>query len=70
MIFVGVTTITAAVLNIKNIYYPQVLDRTTIVPDFINMVLTGSILICIALIFYNAVPLWMRAPGRNSRLGL
>jgi len=59
MAFVGVTTITAAFLNIRNIYLPQVLDRATLVPGLINLILTGSILVSVAIIFYNAVPKWI-----------
>jgi hypothetical protein len=61
MIFFGVTTIMAAVLNIKNIYIPQVLEPETLMPGLINLVLTISILVCVAIIFYNAIPLWIRA---------
>jgi carbon starvation protein len=67
MIFVGVTTLTAAVLNIKNIYLPQVEEKTTIFPGVINLVLTLSIMICVAIIFSNALPKWIRAyKERNS----
>jgi carbon starvation protein len=67
MIFVGITTMTAAYLNIKNIYLPQVEDKTTIVPGLINLVLTLSIMICVAIIFSNALPKWIRAHReRNS----
>jgi len=34
MIFVGVTTLTAAFLNIKNIYLPQVYVKETLVPCY------------------------------------
>ena len=61
MIFVGVTTMTAAFLNIKNIYVPQVRVSTTLVPGLINLILTGSIIICVVIIFYNAVPKWITA---------
>jgi carbon starvation protein len=61
MIFVGVTTMTAALLNIRNIYIPQVSEKTTLVPGLINLILTGSIIICVVIIFYNAVPKWIRA---------
>jgi carbon starvation protein len=61
MVFVGVTTMTAAFLNIKNIYVPQVRVSTTLVPGLINLILTGSIIICVVIIFYNAVPKWLRA---------
>lgn len=61
MIFVGVTTITAAYLNIKNIYIPQTGEPTTMVPGLINLILTLSILICVFVLFYNAVPKWIKA---------
>jgi len=59
MIFVGITTITAAFLNIKNIYIPQATQASTAVPGLINLILTLSILICVFIIFYNAVPKWI-----------
>jgi carbon starvation protein len=61
MIFVGVTTITAAFLNIKNIYIPQAKESVTMVPGLINLILTVSILVCVFVIFYNAVPGWIKA---------
>jgi carbon starvation protein len=61
MTFVGVTTLTAAFLNIKNIYFPQVMDSSTFVPGLINLILTVSIIICVVIIFYNAVPKWIAA---------
>jgi len=65
MTFVGVTTMTAAFLNIKNIYLPQVMESATRVPGLINLILTISILICVVVIFYNAVPKWI--DGFRSR---
>lgn len=61
MIFVGVTTITAAYLNIKNIYIPQVRESGTMIPGLINLILTLCILICVFIIIYNAVPKWIKA---------
>jgi carbon starvation protein len=61
MVFVGVTTMTAAYLNIKNIYIPQVTVSATLVPGLINLVLTMSIMICVVIIFYNALPKWISA---------
>jgi carbon starvation protein len=61
MLFVGVTTTTAAYLNIKNIYIPQIEETSTRVPGLINFVLTLSIIVCVLIIFYNAVPKWIRA---------
>ncbi len=61
MVFVGVTTMTAAYLNIKNIYIPQVKETATFIPGLINLILTLLIIICVVIIIYNAVPQWIRA---------
>jgi carbon starvation protein len=61
MTFVGVTTLTAAFLNIKNIYLPQVQIQTTLVPGIINLVLTVLIIICVFVILLNAIPKWIKA---------
>ncbi len=61
MVFVGVTTMTAAFLNIKNIYVPQVEAAETLIPGLINLILTLAIMICVLIIFYNAVPKWIKA---------
>ncbi len=61
MTFVGVTTLTAAILNIKNIYIPQINDRLTLVPGIINFVLTLAIIICVFIVLINAIPDWFRA---------
>jgi len=69
MIFVGVTTLTAAFLNIKNIYLPQVYVKETLVPGVINLALTVAIIICVFVILFNAVPGWIRAiSGKNVPL--
>jgi len=60
MIFVGVTTLTAAFLNIKNIYLPQIHVQETMVPGLINLALTLLIIICVFVIISNAVPRWIR----------
>ncbi len=59
MIFVGVTTVTAAFLNMKNIYLPQLRLTATRIPGLINLILTVCILICVVIIFYNALPKWV-----------
>jgi carbon starvation protein len=66
MLFVGITTMTAAFLNIKNIYIPQVTDKATLLPGMINLVLTVSIIICVIIIFYNAVPKWVEAYKKKN----
>jgi carbon starvation protein len=68
MIFVGVTTLTAAFLNIRNIYLPQLNEKVTLVPGLINLALTGSIIICVFIIFYNAVPRWLRVISGKRKI--
>lgn len=64
MTFVGVTTMTAAILNIKNIFIPQAIASATRVPGIINLILTISIIISALIILYNAIPKWIKA-ARN-----
>ncbi|HEX2976980.1 MAG TPA: carbon starvation protein A, partial [Bacteroidales bacterium] len=59
--FVGVTTITAAILNIKNIYLPQLASELTRTPGIINLILTLCILVSVFVILFNAVHGWIRA---------
>jgi carbon starvation protein len=61
MTFVGITTITASFLNMRNIYLPQIKVSATFVPGMINLILTLSILMCVMIIFYNAAPKWVKA---------
>lgn len=61
MTFVGITTMTAAFLNIKNIYIPQVGEAATMIPGLINLILTLSIIISVIIIIFNAIPNWFRA---------
>jgi carbon starvation protein len=61
MVFVGVTTLTAGFLNIKNIYLPQSGIAATRLLGMINMILTVCIMICVLVIIYNAIPGWLRA---------
>lgn len=69
MVFVGVTTLTAGFMNIKNIYLPQVHDAATRVPGLINLILTICIIICVFIIISNAVPRWIRSAAA-TRTGL
>jgi carbon starvation protein len=61
LIFVGTTTMTAAFLNIKNIYFPQLFVQATRTPGIINLVLTVCIIICVFVILINAIPGWIKA---------
>ncbi len=60
MTFVGITTMTAAFLNIKNIYLPQIFEQSTRTPGVINLILTACIIICVLVILLNAIPSWLK----------
>jgi carbon starvation protein len=68
MTFVGVTTLTAAFLNIKNIYLPQLNVKTTLIPGLINLALTVTIIICVFIILFNAIPGWFKAISGKKTL--
>jgi carbon starvation protein len=61
MTFVGVTTLTAGFLNMKNVYLPQSHDPLTRIPGSINLILTLFIMVCVIVILYNAIPKWIKA---------
>jgi hypothetical protein len=58
MAFVGITTLTASIMNIWNLYWPQMLVKSTFVMGFINTAMSLIIIICVGLILGNAVPKW------------
>ncbi|HPT14071.1 MAG TPA: carbon starvation protein A [Bacteroidales bacterium] len=59
MLFVGITTLTAGFLNMKNIYYPQLLDPAKSVQGIINFSLTAIIIVCVVIVFADAIPKWI-----------
>lgn len=60
MIFVGVTTVIAGIKNVFLIYYPQLSEQGKLIQGSINIGLTIVILICVFVIFINAVPKWIK----------
>jgi carbon starvation protein len=66
LVFIFVITFTAGIENIMNIYYPQVLNPSTMIQGIINLSLTGIIMICALSIFFDAVPKWMRAINKKE----
>lgn len=60
MTFVGITTITGGVMNMLNIYIPQMTGENTRVQGTINTVLTGIILVCVMLIILEATQKWVK----------
>ncbi len=60
MIFVGITTITGGLMNMINIYIPQMGNTITRVQGTINTLLTSIILICVLLIIFEATRKWIK----------
>lgn len=65
MIFVGITTITGGLMNMINIYIPQISVDKTQVQGTINTLLTMLILICVLLIIIEAMRKWFK--GKTIR---
>ena len=67
-VFIGFTTLYAGFSNIINIYFPQVLKSGTLVQGIINLTLSGVIIFCACVVFFNAIPKWIKAysNGRNQ----
>ena len=60
MTFVGITTITGGVMNMLNIYIPQIANEKTSVQGTINTLLTSIILVCVVLIISVATQKWIK----------
>lgn len=60
MLFVGITTLTAGIKNIFNLYIPQMMEPKTQLAGGLNLVLTVLIVFCVLVIFFNAVPKWFK----------
>jgi carbon starvation protein len=61
MLFVGITTVTAGILNLRNLFIPQVFVAATRTQGIINTSLTILILFCVVSVIVDAVPRWVRA---------
>jgi carbon starvation protein len=66
MIFVGITTIIAGIMNITGIYIPQLDEPRQFTIGLINMILTLVILACVLLILKDSIPIWYRAWRNKS----
>jgi len=67
MTFVGITTLTGGVMNMINIYLPQMMVAETRVQGTINTFLTGIILVCVGLIILEATQKWIK-PNPSATL--
>ncbi|MCE1198728.1 MAG: carbon starvation protein A [Marinilabiliales bacterium] len=65
MIFVGTTTVTGGILNLKNIYFPQIWVESSRMQGWINASLTLVILLCVSLILIEAASKWFFPKKRN-----
>jgi carbon starvation protein len=61
MVFVGITTITACIMNITGIYIPQISQPGGRITGIVDLALTIVILICALIIIADATPAWVRA---------
>lgn len=68
MVFVGITTLTASIQNILNIYWPQIFVEATKVPGIINFILTLIIIYCVLAVLIDAIPKWFKAARRATPL--
>ncbi|MCK9412472.1 MAG: carbon starvation protein A [Prolixibacteraceae bacterium] len=65
MTFVGITTITGGVLNLSNIYIPQILIQSNRIQGVVNATLTVVILVCVLLILIEAVSKWLKGNSKS-----
>ncbi len=61
MAFVGITTITAGIMNITGIYIPQLEEPKHFMIGLINLILTVVIILCVLIILKDLVPGWYSA---------
>lgn len=61
LVFVGITTFTAGILNMKGIYIPQLATSVHRVDGIINLSLTLIIMASVVIILRDAVPGWVSA---------
>jgi carbon starvation protein len=69
-IFIGFTTLYAGFANIITIYFPQALKSETRIQGIINLTLSGVIIFCACVVFYNAIPKWVKAFQKDRNIGL
>jgi carbon starvation protein len=60
MLFIGSTTIWAGILNLKNLFIPQIFCSGMFFTGIVNTVLTLLILFCVVSVIFDAIPKWLR----------
>lgn len=69
-IFIGFTTLYAGFANIITIYFPQALKSETRIQGIVNLTLSGVIIFCACVVFYNTIPKWVKAFQKARNIGL
>ncbi len=59
-LFVGITTMTAGIMNITGIYIPQIAVPQHHLRGIINLVMTLVIMSSVVIIVWDALPIWIR----------
>lgn len=65
MTFVGITTVTGGVMNLFNLYLPQMVQSASRIQGFVNTLLTVVILVCVLMIMTVAVYKWIRGARKD-----
>ncbi len=66
MTFIGITTITGGIMNLFNIYIPQVVSESNQVPGLVNATLTAIILLCVTLILLESISKWIKPSQQEN----
>ncbi len=69
-LFVGITTITACVMNITGIYIPQIGMPKHHLSGIINLAMTLIIMISVVIIVWDAVPIWIKGMKEQKKAGV
>jgi carbon starvation protein len=67
LVFVGITTFSASILNMKGIYIPQLATSAHRTDGIINLSLTVIIMVSVVIILRDAIPGWIAAWGPHSQ---
>lgn len=66
-VFVGITTMTACIMNITGIYIPQIGVPKHHLRGIINLVMTVVIMSSVVIIVWDALPIWIRGIKDQKR---
>lgn len=73
MCFVGVTTVTAGVLGIKNIFWPLTSQHGQVFTGYLDSILTTIFIVGVVLVVFDAIRRWIMtlngAPAPQEAFG-